>query len=102
MLCHPIDQRTAITAINPDEAQLFAVAAQTPEDQSRSITLLHRSSTDDDQQEQAESINQQMPLAPFNLLGGVKTSDALNFSSLDTLRVQTSSGRMLVASDFSA
>src|SRR5947209_3899353 len=98
MLSHPTDQRATIAAIHPDEPQFLATATQSLEDQSCAVTFLHRSGSDDDQQEQAESINQQMPLTPFDLFRRIIASNAFDFSGFYALTIETSSGRMLMAS----
>src|SRR2546429_2928480 len=98
MFNHPTHQGAAIAAIYPDAAQLLAVTVQPLEDEARAVTFLHRSGSDDDQQQQAESINQQMPLAPFDLFRGVIASNASDFSGFDALTIETSGGRMLMAS----
>src|ERR1700753_1467494 len=98
MRLNPTDQGAAIAAINPDEAQFLATATQPLENEPRPVTLLDRSGSDNNQQKQAERINQQMALAPFDLLVPILASSAFNLSAFDALRVKAASRRMLVAS----
>src|SRR5205085_9950634 len=97
MISNPTYQLSTVAAINPDQAQLFAPAAQPLEDEACAISFLYRGGSDHDQQQQAEGINQQMALAPFNLFGCVIAPHPFYFGGLDTLRVQTTSRRMFVA-----
>src|SRR5215213_5288205 len=98
MLSNPTHQLTAIAAVHPDEAQLLAPSAQSLEDQPRAVAFLHRGGRDHHQQEQAEGIHQQMSFASLDLFGCVITSDAFYLGSFDALAIQTTGGRVLVAS----
>src|SRR5215207_2269990 len=98
MLANPAHQLTTVAAVHPDEAQFLAPSAQPLEDQTRAVAFLHRGGADHDQQEQAEGIDQQMPLAPLDLFGCVIPSDAFDLGGLDALAIQTARRRVLVAS----
>src|SRR5947209_4001870 len=98
MLSHPTYQSTTIAAINPKQAKLFAPSTQPLKDETRAITFLHRGGGNDDQQQQPQRVNQQVALAPLDMFGCIVAANAFDFSGLNALAIQTTGGRMLVAS----
>src|SRR5436305_13798650 len=106
MLAHPRQQLAAIGAIDPDPPQFLAVAAHLLEQHPRALGIRDRGGRDYDRQEQAQGVNQHMPLAALNHLASVVAAYAPHARGFDTLAVQTAGRGMLMpagtAADFGA
>jgi hypothetical protein len=64
---HPVDQRPAVPAVRPDEAQRREVTPCPPEDELGPVPVLDVGRMDDHRQQQPEAVDQQMPLAAEDL-----------------------------------
>ena len=91
-----VQELTAIAAVDPDEAQFLASAAQTSEQETGAVAVLDRSCGDHHGQQQAHGINQDMPFRAIDLLASIVAARASESGRFDTLAIQATSGRMLV------
>ena len=84
----PIDQFPRVAAIRPDQFQSRVQAPQLAEDEFGSVSVLNVRSMNGDRQDQAEDVNNNMPLATVDLLARVVPSRP-PFSVVFTLWLST-------------
>jgi hypothetical protein len=94
---HPFEQMTAIGSIDPDAAQFFPSASQTPQQQLGSGRIGEGRRGDDDGQQQSKGVDQNMPFASFHLLPGVLAAHPRPLRRFDALTIQRSGGGVLMA-----
>src|SRR5262245_5058002 len=92
----PSHQLPPIIAINPEAAQFLAAPAQPLKQQSSPSRVRNRGGSDNDGQQQAQGIDQQMSFAPVDLFALVIAPNTGDLSGFDALAVQTAGGRVLV------
>jgi hypothetical protein len=68
---HPLDQLARVTAIGPDAFQPGTDAAQLLEDPLGPVAILKTGAMHHDGPDQAERVDDEVALAPFDLLAGV-------------------------------
>ena len=89
---------TGVATVSPDEAQPTQPAEYTFQEQFRSVAFCCARSCDFNPKHQPEGINQQVPLAPFDVLGSVEAYDTPMGIGFDALTVQNGCGRPAIPS----
>lgn len=92
---HPVQELTAITAVDPDTAQFLAGAAQVCEQELGAIAVLDGGG-DHHCQQQAQGINQDVAFRPVDLLPGVIAACPGKGGRFYTLAVQAASRWLFV------
>src|SRR5215208_1057343 len=82
-----------IAAIGEDQAEPGEAPAQPAADQRQPIAILDVGGVDDDHQQQAQGVDQNVALAAVDLLAGVIASGAAGFGGPHALAVDDASGR---------
>ena len=96
MIGHPVQQLTAIAAVDPDEAQFLAGATQLGEQEPGAVAVLDRSGGDQHCQQQTHGVHQEMTFRTIDFLARVIAARPRKGGCLDTLAVQATGSRMLV------
>src|SRR5262245_19761206 len=99
---NPSHQLTPIIAVNPEAAQFLAAPAQPLKQEPSPSRVRNRSGSDNDGQQQAQGIDQQMSFAPIDLFALVIAPDTGDLSGFDALAIQTARGRVLVTPPLSS
>src|SRR6185295_3786961 len=102
MIYYPREQLPSVSAIDPDAPQFLAAAAEARKQQPCPFGVRDTRRRHDHRQQQAQRIDQDMPLAPFDHLAAVIPSYAAYLGGLDALAVQTTSSRMFVSASLAA
>jgi len=93
----PLDQLPRVAPVGPDQAQLRVQGARLAHYQLRPIPILNVGRMHDHAQQQADRINQQVPLDPLDLLARVETLAATGPCALGRLAVDDAGGGLLIA-----
>ncbi len=93
----PVEQVTAIGAIHPDAAQFLAGSPQAFEQAFGSGRIGKCCSGDQHGHQQAERVNQNLPLASFHVFAGIVATFKSSLARFDALAIQSSCRRVFMA-----
>lgn len=91
----PDDQLPRITPIGPNQSQIGALGLGAHEDELGPILILDVDRMDHEAEQQAQGIDQRMPLRPLDLLTGTVTAQAAGPTPLDRLTVNDGGRRFI-------